>query len=401
MTHEDRWTTTMVPNYGTPELKLVDGQGAWVQDDDGNTYLDLLAGLAVNSLGHSHPRVVEAVQAQAASLGHVSNLYATEPALRLAERLSERTYGYQVAQLNSGSEANELAYKMARRHAHDQGRPEARVLAFEGGFHGRTTASLALTGQPDKQTGFGPFPEPVEHIPYDDPEALETAFDEGPVAAVFVEYVQGEGGVVPLSAETVDTLHALADEHGALVVADEVQTGVGRTGRFYAHQHHAVQPDIVTVAKAVGGGLPAAACLARPDVAELVGPGSHGCTFGGNPIASAAGNAVLDVYEEQALGDRAAQLGSGFSQALADELPGALAPRGEGLLLGIDLGESVAGAVQKLAAERGLLIGYAGGDVVRLSPPLTIDEDELLGAAPTVAACIEEALAPAEAVPSR
>lgn len=389
----------MMPNYGTPDLELETGQGARVWDAQGNEYLDLLAGLAVNAVGHAHPAVVEAVQAQVNNLGHVSNLYATDPALTLAERLSDRTYGYRVAQLNSGSEATELAYKITRRWAHQLDEPGGRVIAFHGGFHGRTTGALGLTGQPKKQAGFGPFPDPIEHVPYDDPEALKQAFEDGPVAGVFTEYVQGEGGVVSLSTETAHTLEDLAEDHDALVVADEVQTGLGRTGEFYAHQRHGVQPDVVAVAKALGGGLPAAACLARPELTELVGPGSHGCTFGGNPIASAAANAVLDVYEDEALGDRATRLGQRFADALDAKLPEGVHTRGQGLLLGVQLGAPVGSQVLDAACERGLLVGTAGDDVVRLTPPLVIDEDALLASVDPIAACIEQALASAEATP--
>lgn len=383
MTHADRWDDAMIPNYGTPTLHLASGNGSFVTDVDGNTYLDLLAGLAVNILGHAHPRIVAAVHEQTRTLGHVSNLYATEPALRLAERLSHHAYGHKAALLNSGSEANELAYKICRRYAHQEGQPHARVLAFEGSFHGRTMAALALTGQPSKQHGFGPFPEPIEHIPYDDPEALEAAFEEGPVAGVFVEYVQGEGGIRPMSEETASTLHRLVDEHDALLVADEVQTGLGRTGRFFAHQNHGVKPDIVTMAKALGGGLPASACLVREDVAGLMGQGSHGCTFGGNPIACAAANAVLDVYEEEDLGQRARRLGGRFAEALGEGLDG-ITPRGQGLLLGLPVGAPVAKAVQGRARKEGILLGRAGEEVVRLAPPLVVDEEALMGAVPTI-----------------
>ncbi len=377
----------MLPTYPTPELELVEGHGAHVTDARGETYLDLLAGLAVNILGHAHPRLVAAVTSQVARLGHVSNLYATDPALRLAERLRHRTDGYQVAQVNSGSEANELAYKLARRHAHRLGQPDARILAFEDSFHGRTTAALALTGQPDKQTGFGPFPDPIEHVPYDDPEALEAAFEAGPVAAVVAEYVQGEGGIRPMPEATAETLHRLVDETDALLIADEVQTGLGRTGRFFAHEHRDVQPAIVTTAKALAGGLPAGACLVHPDLADLMGPGSHGSTFGGNPIASAAGNAVLDVYDEQALGDRAAELGQRLTEALEAE---GLTVRGQGLLLGLQVPEGTAGDVRQALQRDGVLVGTEGEDVVRLAPPLIIDEDDLIGAVPTIAQAVHE-----------
>ncbi len=386
----ERWEGSLAPIYGTPELELAHGKGAHVTDAGGQTYLDLLAGLAVNILGHAHPAVVSAVADQVATLGHVSNLYATEPTVALAERLSQMTDDKQAIMVNSGSEANETAYKVVRRHAHQQlGLDDGGVvLAFEGSFHGRTTAALALTGQPKKHAGFTPFPEGIVHVPYDDPEALEAAFETHPVAGVFTEIVQGEGGIVPMGPETAATLQTLCDDHDALLVVDEVQTGLGRTGQTWAYQHHGLDPDIVTVAKALGGGLPIGACLAQPELAELMGPGSHGCTFGGNPISCAAAHAVLDVYEAQALDQRAAKLG----KALASELGHhGLDHRGLGLLVGLPVENGTAGGIVEAAQAEGLLVGQAGDGVVRLAPPLIVDEADLLDAVPVLAGCVEAA----------
>ncbi len=383
----ERWEGSLAPIYGTPELHLVQGKGARVTDSHGQTYLDLLAGLAVNILGHAHPAVVSAVADQIASLGHVSNLYASEPTVALAERLAQMTDGKQAILVNSGSEANETAYKLVRRHAHQaMGLDDGGViLAFDGSFHGRTTAALALTGQPSKHQGFTPFPDGIVHVPYDDPAALEVAFDEHPVAGVFTEIVQGEGGIVPMGQQTATTLEALCDDHGALLVVDEVQTGLGRTGKTWAYQHHDLEPDIVTVAKALGGGLPIGACLATPELAELMGPGSHGCTFGGNPISCAAAHAVLDIYEGQSLDQRAAKLGKALASELAHH---DLDHRGMGLLVGLPVTGGTAGDVIQAAQAEGLLVGQAGDDVVRLAPPLIIDEADLLDAVPVLAGCI-------------
>lgn len=385
-----RWEAVMLPNYGTPNLLLTEGEGCFVTDSEGNQYLDLLAGLAVNILGHAHPTVVAAVRDQVARLGHTSNLYANEPALSLAERLSALAGGRRVAQLNSGTEANELAYKVVRKHAHAEGMDDAVVVAFERSFHGRTLGALALTGQPAYHEGFGPFPPGIVHVPFNDPGALEAAFERHTVAGVFAEYVQGEGGVTPMTGELADALGRLCRTHGAALVADEVQTGVCRTGRFFAHEHFGAEPDLITLAKGLGGGLPVGACLLGERYAALMGPGTHGCTFGGNAVASAAALAVLDVVEEQDLAGRAAALGKRVHEQFAEAGHPA---RGLGLLLGVPLAKPVAGEVTKAALAEGLLIGQAGKAVTRLAPPLVIDAGALEGAVPRVAGSIEAALA--------
>src|SRR5690348_1751806 len=286
----ERWSGVMMNNYGTPPLVLASGDGAVVTDVEGKSYVDLLGGIAVNVLGHRHPAVIEAVSKQMNTLGHTSNLYATEPGIALAESLvgllGGRDLRARVFFCNSGTEANEVAFKITRL----TGR--TRLVAAQGAFHGRTMGSLALTGQPSKQQPFEPLPGDVVHVPYGDTEALAAAVDQT-TAAVFLEPIMGEGGVVVPPAGYLAAAREITARHGALLVLDEVQTGMGRTGVFFAHQHDGVTPDIVTLAKGLGGGLPIGACLAVGTSAELLTPGMHGSTFGGNPVCAAAALAVL------------------------------------------------------------------------------------------------------------
>lgn len=385
--HAGRWEAAMVPNYGTPALLLASGDGSRVQDADGNTYVDLLAGVAVNALGHRHPAVVEAIRGQMEHILHTSNLYANEPALRLAERLQRRTHGHKALLVNSGTEANEAALKLCRKHAHATDRPQGVVVVFEGSFHGRTTGALALTGQPKHREGFDPLPGQIVTVPFNDADALEQAFDAHEVVAVFAEFVQGEGGVVPMTPDLAETLGTLCKQNDALLVADEVQTGIGRTGRFWAHEHFNVIPDVVTVAKGLGGGMPIGACLVRDDLAGLLGPGSHGCTFGGNPVAAAAANAVLDTIDAAFL-DRVEAL----SKRAIAILEGAGRPvRGAGLLLGCRLEEPVAPKVLAAMRDAGYLVGQAGKAVVRIAPPLTIDEKDLEAGVKALAEALQDA----------
>lgn len=393
----ERWERAVVPNYATPSILLQRGRGARVEDQEGRSYVDLMAGVAVNALGHAHPAIVEAVTRQVQTLSHTSNLYANAPALLLAERLQARAGGHQCLLVNSGTEANEAALKLARRHAHAQGAPDAVVLAFTDSFHGRTTGALTLTGQPHYQEGFQPLPGQVVHIPFNDPSALEAAFARHRVAAVFFEAIQGEGGVTPMTQASADTLARLAATHGALLVADEVQTGVGRTGAFFGYENLRLRPDVVTMAKGIGGGLPLGAMLARPEVARLLGPGSHGCTFGGNPIACAAGNAVLDVIATQGLIPRAARLGKAFQDGLAQA---GIASRGRGLLLGIPLSGPQAPDVVAAMRTAGYLVGQAGKSVVRLAPPLVIEESDWLGAVAPLSATVAPHVRPSPPVPA-
>ncbi|MEA3202511.1 MAG: acetylornithine/N-succinyldiaminopimelate aminotransferase [Thermoplasmata archaeon] len=387
-----RWEAAMAPNYPTPALQLVAGKGAQVTDSEGRTYTDLLAGIAVSSLGHAHPALVRAVATQVGLVAHTSNLYANGPSLRLAERLQARAGGHKVIFQNSGTEANEAALKLVRRHAHGQGMPEAVVLAFHNSFHGRTAGAVRLTGQAHYQEGFTPLPEQIVHVPFNDAAALEQAFATHRVAGVFFEAVQGEGGVLPMTADAARTMQRLCAANDALLVADEIQTGVGRTGRFFGFEHDGLAPDAITLAKGLGGGLPIGVLLMRPDRASLLPAGTHGTTFGGNPVACAAGNAVLDVLESDNLVGRAKALGASFQSALADA---GVASRGRGLLLGLPLPGPTAPDAVKAMREAGYLVGQAGKSVLRIAPPLVIPEAELLGAVPHLAKAITALPAPA------
>ncbi len=385
MSLKERWEAAMVPNYATPPLTLVRGEGAKVWDAEGRAYTDLLAGVAVNALGHAHPAVVAAVRDQVARIAHTSNLYANEPALRLAERLQAKSGGHKVLWQNSGTEANEAALKAVRRHAHAQGMPDGVVVAFENSFHGRTSGSLALTGQSHYHEGFQPLPGQIVHVPFNDPAALEAAFSRFRVAGTFVESVQGEGGVTPLSPDAARAISRLTSQNGALLVADEVQTGAGRTGTFFGFEQDGLRPDAITMAKGIGGGLPLGALLLSSKAASLLGPGSHGCTFGGNAVACAAGNAVLDVLERDGLAARARRLGDAFRADLASR---GVQSRGRGLLIGVPLAAPKAPEAVTAMREAGFLVGQAGKSVVRLAPPLVIREAEWMAAAAPLAKAV-------------
>lgn len=387
-----RWEAAMASNYTTPALQLQRGQGAKLWDSEGKEYLDLLAGIAVNILGHAHPAIVRAVTTQIGLLSHTSNLYANGPGLRLAERLQARAESacgapYKTIFQNSGTEANEAALKLVRRHAHAEGMPEGVVVTFENSFHGRTYGGMTLTGQTHYQERYAPLVGQVVHVPFNDPGALERVFAEKRVAGVFFESVQGEGGVLPLHPDAAAAMRRLCAANKTMLVADEIQTGVGRTGKFFGFEHDNVRPDAITLAKGLGGGLPIGALLIDPAKAKLFEPGSHGTTFGGNAVAAAAGNAVLDVLEQESLMGRAAALGERFmaevrEQGCAIGLPA----RGRGLLLGIPLGGPHAPAIVTALRMKGLLVGQAGKSVLRVAPPLTIKEDDLLGAVPAIVA---------------
>ncbi|MCF2128922.1 acetylornithine transaminase [Strepomyces sp. STD 3.1] len=370
-------------NYGTPRLPLVRGAGSRLWDADGTEYLDFVGGIAVNALGHAHPAVVEAVSGQIASLGHVSNLFIAEPPVALAERLLQR-FGRdgRVYFCNSGAEANEGAFKIGRL----TGRPH--MVATEGGFHGRTMGALALTGQPGKQEPFRPLPGDVSHVPYGDAQALAAAVTEE-TALVVIEPIQGENGVVVPPPGYLKAARAITAATGALLVLDEVQTGVGRTGHWFEYQaHEGVLPDVVTLAKGLGGGLPLGATVAFGRAAELLQPGQHGTTFGGNPVACAAGLAVLDTIADEGLLDNVKRQGErirGGVEALGHPLAGHV--RGAGLLLGIVLTEPLALQVQQAAQEAGILVNAPAPDVVRLMPALNLGDDVVdafLGALPGI-----------------
>lgn len=382
MSLQDRWEAVMMNNYGTPPLALASGDGAVVTDTDGKSYLDLLGGIAVNLLGHRHPAVIEAVTAQLNTLGHTSNLYATEPGIALAEALVGHL-GTQarVFFCNSGTEANEVAFKITRLTG------KTNIVAAQGAFHGRTMGSLALTGQPAKQAPFEPLPGNVTHVPYGDVEALAAAVDSD-TAAVFLEPIMGEGGVVVPPAGYLAAARDITAKKGALLVLDEVQTGVGRTGAFYAHQHDGITPDIVTLAKGLGGGLPIGACLAIGAAGDLLTPGLHGSTFGGNPVCTAAALGVLKALADGDLIERAGVLGKTLSHGI-EELGHPLVDhvRGKGLLQGVVLTAPSAKAVEAAARDAGFLVNAAAADVIRLAPPLIITEGQIetfLSALPAV-----------------
>jgi acetylornithine aminotransferase len=364
----------MLPTYAAPVLTLVRGEGATVWDDQGRSYVDLVAGIAVNALGHAHPAVVEAVSRQVATLGHTSNLVATEPALRLAERLlalAGRPGGGRVFFSNSGAEANEAAFKLARR----TGR--GTVVSAEGGFHGRTMGALALTGQPAKRAPFEPLPDGVTFVPYGDVTALASAVGAH-TAAVLLEPVQGEAGVVVPPAGYLRAAREVTRRHGALLVLDEVQTGIGRTGAWFAHQHEAgVDPDVVTLAKGLGGGLPIGALLAFGAAAELIQPGQHGSTFGGNPVSCAAALAVLDTIEAEDLLTRATVLGERLRDGVAAAgHPLVAGVRGAGLMLAVELDRPVAAAAEAAARDAGFLVNAVGPSTIRLVPPLVLTDEQ-------------------------
>ncbi|MGY1975044.1 acetylornithine transaminase [Nocardia gipuzkoensis] len=369
---QKRWSAALMNNYGTPKVALVRGAGAVVYDADGKRYVDFLGGIAVNSLGHAHPAILEAVTQQLGTLGHVSNLYASEPVVELAERLLAH-FGDGEGRAffcNSGTEAVEAAFKIARltgRH---------KIVACEEAFHGRTMGALALTGQPSKRTPFEPMPPGVVHVPYGDAAALDAVVDED-TAAVFLEPIMGESGVVVPPFDYLAKAREITARKGALLVLDEVQTGIGRTGKFYAHQAVGIVPDVITLAKGLGGGLPIGAVLANGRAADLLTPGLHGTTFGGNPVCAAAALAVLRTIDETDLLSHVESVGKRLSDGIELlEHPLIDQVRGAGLLLGIVLTDKVSAQVEARAREAGYLVNPAKPDVIRLAPPLVLTETQ-------------------------
>ena len=372
----ERWQGSLMDNYGTPPLLLVRGSGARVWDEDGTEYVDLLAGIAVNALGHGDPRLVQAVATQLSTLGHTSNLAATLPPIALAERLVA-LLGQPDARVffcNSGAEANEAAFKLARL----TGRTGMVVAA--GSFHGRTMGALALTAQPAKQDPFRPLPGDVTVVPFGDEDALRAAAGPG-TAAIVLEPIQGEGGVVVPPPGYLSAARRVADECGALLILDEVQTGIGRTGSWFAHQADGVRPDIVTLAKGLGGGLPIGAVLATGPAASLFRPGAHGSTFGGNPVSCAAALAVLDAIESDGLLARVAVVHDALAAGLVDHSHGLVTHvRGRGLLLAAALAGPPAADLERAARSAGLLVNAVSADAIRVAPPLTITDADVADA---------------------
>jgi acetylornithine/N-succinyldiaminopimelate aminotransferase len=374
----ERYTATLMNTYGPPKRVFVRGEGAQVWDADGRRYLDLFAGIAVNTLGHAHPLIVQAVTAQLTTLGHVSNFFATAPQIALAERLAELVRGaaaegagdldVRVFFCNSGTEANEAAFKLSRL----TGR--TKVVSTVNGFHGRSMGALALTGKPAIQEPFRPLPGEVTFVPFGDIAALEAAIDQD-TAAFFVEPVQGEGGVQPAPAGYLRAARELTARHGALLVVDEVQTGIGRTGRWFGYQEAGIVPDVIPVAKGLGGGLPIGALIAVGPAAQLLGPGSHGTTYGGNPIACAAGLAVLYAIERDGLLANVEKVGAVLRDGiLATGHPLIAGVRGAGLLLGVELTAEVAPQLADAALAAGFIVNAVRPDTLRLAPPLILTE---------------------------
>jgi acetylornithine/N-succinyldiaminopimelate aminotransferase len=361
-------------------IEFVSGRGAVLVDDSGREYIDCVAGIAVASVGHAHPRVASAIAAQARELIHVSNLYVTEPQTRLAQRLADLTGGMRSFFTNSGAETIECAIKLARRWAGRRGAGRHGLVAATGGFHGRTLGALTATGQPGKQKPFEPLVPGFVHVPYDDVAALRAAVDDS-IVAVILEPIQGEAGVVVPSEGYLRAARELCEERGALLVFDEVQTGLGRTGDWFASQFEGVEPDVMCVAKSLAGGLPMGACLATPEVASAFEPGDHATTFGGGPVQAAAALTVLDVIEEEGLVERARVAGRRLSAGLRDVF-GKHEIRGRGLMIAVDLGRTIAREVAERALQRALLVNDATPSVLRLTPPLVISDaqiDEAVG----------------------
>ena len=381
----------LMPSYGPPSVQFVRGQGSWLWDLQGKQYLDLLSGLAVTSLGHSHPAVSEALCEQSQKLLHVSNLFGTEHSAPLAQTLDSLLGGGgQVFFANSGAEANEAAIKLARKFG---GPGRHVVLSALGSFHGRTLATLHATGQPAKHTAFQPLPEGFRHVEFCDIEQIEAALDDT-VAAVLLEAVQGEGGVNPVTVEYFQAVRRLCDERGVLFMVDEVQTGLGRCGSWFAFQQMQVQPDVVTMAKALGNGVPIGACWARTDVAAAFQPGDHATTFGGQPLAAAAARAVLRVMQEENVPLLAQVAGAQFAQQL-QVLPAVIQVRGLGLLLAVELDQDLLGeaAATRAAAQlldQGVVVNAVTPTAIRLAPSLLISEDEIQQAVSALGAVFAE-----------
>ncbi len=363
----------IMPTYGPPQVMFTRGEGSWLWDADGKRYLDFLSGLAVTSLGHAHPAVAETLARQSATLLHTSNLFATEHAGPAAASLDALIGGGgQVFFSNSGAEANECAIKLARKFG---GRGRHVVVSALGSFHGRTLATLHATGQPAKHEAFQPLPEGFRHVEWENLEALAAALDPT-VAAVLLEPVQGEGGVHPASAEYLQGVRALCDERGALLMIDEVQTGLGRTGRWFGFQHSGIRPDVVTVAKALGNGVPIGACWARREVAEVFRPGDHATTYGGNPLVTSVAKTVMDVMADVDAPRLAERAGSLLVKRLS-ALDGVATVRGAGLLIAVELASAPAGPVAAELLRDGLIVNAVTPSALRLAPSLLVTDDEI------------------------
>ena len=362
--------------YKRGAVDFVRGEGALLWDVDGKEYLDFLTGISVCSLGHCHPAVVAAVTEQAGQLMHVSNLFYTEPMARLAERLSESSLGGRVFFANSGTEANECAIKVARKHAHGRGIAAPEIVSFEGDFHGRSYGALAATPGLARNEALGPMLAGFRSVPRNDDAALREAVGEN-TAAVLIEPIQGEAGIQPISDEALLAARQACDASGALLILDEIQTGMGRTGSLWAYQQTPIRPDVITSAKALGGGVPIGACITGPAAADVLEPGDHGSTFAGGPVATSAALAVLDVVDDPALLRRVRELGAELREGLA-ALDGVAEVRGRGLMVGVGLEEGVdAQAIGADLLQRGLVVNVPAPSTLRLLPPLLVEPSQI------------------------
>jgi acetylornithine aminotransferase len=367
----NRWNTVLQNNYGTPSIALIKGKGIVVTDADGTDYLDFLGGIATSILGHAHPAIVKAVSKQVSTLGHVSNFYAHPNAIALAEKLVRMT-GDKAAKVffcQSGAEANEAAFKLSRRTG------KVRVVAAQGAFHGRTMGALSLTGQPAKREPFLPLIKGVKHVPYGDIGAMRKAVTKK-TAMVIIEPIMGEAGVIVPPADYLQQLRTLCDEKGALLVIDAVQTGMGRTGDWFGYEYSGITPDVITVAKGLGGGLPLGAMIALGKAADLFQPGDHGSTFGGNPVTTAAGLAAIDVIESKKLLAKVKKQGAYLIQELA-LIPGVKEVRGAGLLLGIELDSLKASDIATAMRNAGVLVNAANETTIRMAPALIVTDAQI------------------------
>ncbi|BCW82289.1 acetylornithine transaminase [Pseudarthrobacter sp902506025] len=391
-----RYSSSLMNVFGTPQRVLVRGAGCLVWDADGKEYLDLLGGIAVNALGHAHPFVTSVISSQLATLGHVSNFFTSPTQVALAEKLLQLAHapaGSKVFFSNSGTEANEAAFKLARRNTGSGDTKRTKIIALEGAFHGRTMGALALTAKEAYRAPFEPLPGGVVHIPFGDIAALEAAVDDT-VAAVFLEPIQGEAGVRPLPPGYLKAAREATSKVGALLILDEVQTGIGRTGKWLASEDAGIVPDAITLAKGLGGGFPIGALLTFGEqTSSLLSAGQHGTTFGGNPVATAAALATLHALESQNVLANAAAVGEHLRSALG-AIPGVTEVRGEGLLIGFDLDADVAPAVVQAALDAGFIVNSPGPRTIRLAPPLiltTAQADAFLSAFPAILQAAKDA----------
>ena len=368
----------MIPCYSPPQLVPDYGQGSFLWDTEGKRYLDFTTGIAVNALGHAHPKVIEAITQQVARFSHTANIFHHEGYVSLCDKLCDLTFGERVFLTNSGTEAVEAAIKLVRRYFHVHGEDRPQMVATEGGFHGRTYGALSVTNKATYRTGFGPLLPAVTTVPYNDIEAMRSVVNTQ-TAAVIVEPIQGNTGVYIPAPDYLTKLRQICDESGALLILDEIQTGVGRTGQWFSYQHESMQPDVLTTAKALGGGLPVGGLITTDAIGSVLEFGSHGSTFGGNPVACAAGLATIDVIEQEGLLQHAAHMGECFTAMLRDvasQSEWVTEVRGRGLMIGVEL-TTAARPVLNACRDNGLLVTVAGPEVLRILPPLNTTTEEL------------------------